>query len=155
MRTTQQLVKIWTRPNRNGKGHTLYLRYTDLNGKRRCDSLGHNDQSKAEKARIKKERELKMGYCSPESMRFKDFVEDSLRRTGDQIRESSKNEMRIVAKDFIKEVGNLDYRTITIKHGEYYRQVCYDRGNSPATIIKKFRHLKRIFKLAVKRRQLD
>ena len=151
----QQLVKIWARPNRNGDCYTFYLRYTDLNGKRKCESLGHSDRRKAEKQRAKKEKELRMRYCAPESMRFKDFVEDSLERTGNQIRESSKNEMRIVAKDFIKEIGNLDFRKITLDHGEYYRQVCFDRGNSPATILKKFRHLKRIFKLAVKRRQLD
>ncbi len=155
MNNKQEIVKIWARPNKDGCGYTLYLRYVDLDGKRRCISLGHSDQKKAERQRSKKERKLRMRYCTPESMRFKDFVEDSLRRTGNQIRESSKNEMRIVAKDFIKEVGNLDFRKITLEHGEYYRQACYDRGNSPATILKKLRHLKRIFKLAVKRRQLD
>lgn len=155
MRTTQQLVKIWTRPNPSGKGHTLYLRYIDLNGKRRCDSLGHSDQSKAEKARIKKERELKMGYCSPESMRLKEFFTDSLLRTGDQVRESTKEEYERVIEEFISVVGNLDFQKITLKHGEYYRQICLDKGNSPATVAKKLRHLKRLFQLAANRKQTD
>lgn len=155
MRIKQNVVMIWARPNRNGVGHTLYLRYVDLNGKRRCDSLSHNDQTKAEKARIKKERELRMGYCAPESMRLKEFFTDSLLRTGDQIRQSTKEEYERIIEEFISVVGNLDYQKITLKHGEYYRQVCLDKGNTPATVAKKLRHLKRLFQLGANRKQLD
>lgn len=155
MRQKQQLVRIWARPNRNGNDHTLYLRYTDLNGKRRCESLGHSDRRKADKQRGKKEKELRMEYCEPESMKLKDFAEDSLIRTGDQIRESTHEQYDDAVKDFISVVGNIDFQKITLDHGEYYRQTCIDKGNSKATVAKKLRHLKRLFGLAVQRKQLD
>jgi len=60
-------------------------------GKRRWETLGHSDRRKAEKQRAQKERELRMGYVDPTSMRLSDFVEDSLIKTGDQIRESTPN----------------------------------------------------------------
>ena len=63
MRNKQQLVKIWARPANDGKSYTYYLRYTDLDGHRKCESLGHSDKKKAEKQRLKKEKELKMGFC--------------------------------------------------------------------------------------------
>ncbi len=155
MRHKQQLVRIWARPNRNGIGHTLYLRYTDLGGRRRCESLGHSDLKKAGKQKLKKERELRMGYCSQESMRIKDFAQDSLTRTGDQIRESTHEQYDEAVKDFIAVVGNIDFQTVTLQHGEYYRQICLDKGNSRATVAKKLRHLKRLFGLAVQRKQLE
>lgn len=155
MRNTQKLVRIWTRPNRKGDGHTFYLRYTDINGKRRCESLGHCDQRKAEKARAKKEREIRMGYCPQESMRIKEFTQDSLRRTGDQIRESTHEQYDEAVKDFVDVVGNIDFQEVTLRHGEYYRQARLDKGNSKATVAKKLRHLKRLFGLAVQRKQLD
>lgn len=155
MRIKQKLVKIWARPNKSGVGHTLYLRYVDLNGKRRMESLGHSDRRKAEKACAKKERELSMEYCPQESMRIKEFAQDSLSRTGDQIRESTHEQYDEAVKDFISVVGNMDFQEITLDHGEYYRQVCLDKGNSKATVAKKLRHLKRLFGLAVQRKQLD
>lgn len=155
MRIKQNIVKIWARPNRNGDGHTLYLRYVDLNGKRCCESLGHSDQHKAEKQRIKKEKELRMGYCSQQSMRIKDFAQDSLTRTGSQIRESTHEQYDEAIRDFISVVGNVDFQNITLRHGEYYRQICLDKGNSKATVAKKLRHLKRLFGLAVQRKQIE
>jgi len=49
----------------------------------------------------------------------------------------------------------MDYQKVTLQHGEYYRQACLDRGNAPATVAKKLRHLRRLFQLAVKRRQIE
>jgi site-specific recombinase XerD len=49
----------------------------------------------------------------------------------------------------------MDYKHVTIQHGEIYRQICLDKGNAPATVAKKLKHLKRLFQLAVNRKQLD
>jgi integrase len=155
MRIRQQLVTIWPRASRSGKSYTYYLRFTDLNGKPRCLSLHHADKKKAEKQRAKQEKELKMGYCPQTSMRIGDFVTDSLKRTGDQILESTQEEYEAVVKDFINIMGNIDYQKVTIQHGEYYRQACIDQGNSKATVAKKLRHLKHLYKLAVYRKQID
>ena len=57
--------------------------------------------------------------------------------------------------DFIRTIGNVDVQTVSLAHGELYRQTCLDRGNSRATVAKKLRHLKRLFNLAVHRKQLD
>ncbi len=151
----QQLVKIWTRASRPGTSYAFYLRYIDLEGKRRCKSLGHSDKRKAEKQRAKKEKELRMGYCDPESMKLKDFMEDSLERTGDQVRESSREEYKRAFTDFIKVIGNKDIQHITLSDGEYYRQACLDRGNSPATVHKKLTEIKSMFALGVQRKQLE
>ena len=58
-------------------------------------------------------------------------------------------------KDFIGTIGNIDFSNVTFMHGELYLQACLDRGNSKATTAKKLRHIKRILKLAVNRKQLD
>lgn len=155
MRQKEQLVKIWARPSRNGKSFTYYLRYVDLDGQRKCKSLGHSDTKKAEKQRAQKEKELRMGYCDPESMKLKAFMKDSLKRTGGQIRESTAEEYEGAFKDFINVVGNRDVQQITLKDGDYYRQACLDRGNSPATVHKKLTTIKIFFNLGVERKQLD
>ena len=56
---------------------------------------------------------------------------------------------------YIKKIGNIDYKKVTLEHGEIHRQLCLDNGNAPATIAKKLKHLKRLFQLAVNRKQLD
>ena len=58
-------------------------------------------------------------------------------------------------KNFIATIGNMDFKKVTIDHAEYYRQACLDKGESLATVAKKLRHLKRVFQLAVKRKQID
>ena len=151
----KKLVTLWERPSYDGNGFTYYLLYTDENGKRRQKSLGHADGRKAERQRAKFERHLRMGQVEPGSLTLKEFVKDSLERTGDQIRESTRNEYDSAMKDFIKKIGNMDYKKVTLDHGERYRQLCLDGGNSPATVTKKLKHLKRLFQLAVNRRQLD
>ena len=151
----KQLVKIWARPNKDGKSYTCYLRYVDLEGKRRCESLHHGDSRKAEKERAKKEKELRMGFCPAGTMRLSEFMKDSLERTGSSIRESTREEYQSAMEDFIKVLGDIDYQSITLEQGELFRQTCLDKGNSPATVKKKLIEIKRFFELSVKRKQLD
>ena len=88
-------------------------------------------------------------------MKLMDFMKDSPARTGDQIRESTQCETKSAMKDFIATIGNIDFRSVTLTHGELYLQTCFDRGNTKGTVAKKLRHIKRVFKLAVNRKQLD
>lgn len=151
----KKLVRLRTRLSRDGTEFTLMLDYVDENGLRHRISLGHGDRRKAEFQRAQKERELRMGIVEPESMKLSVFTADSLTRTGDQIRESTRREYEAAMTDFRSVVGNKDFKTVTIKDAESYRQECLDKGNSPATVAKKLRHLKRFFQLAVERGQLD
>ena len=151
----KKLVKLNKRPLCGGQKFTYVLRYRDENGKRKWETLGHTDQRKAEKQRALKEKELRMGYIEPGSMRLRDFTKDSLARTGDQIRESTQRITVAAMNDFIRIIGNIDFRNVTLAHGELYRQSCLDRGNSKATVSKKLRAIKRLFQLAVNRKQLD
>ena len=96
-----------------------------------------------------------MGVVEPMSMGLRPFMKDSLAKTGEQIRESTRKSYESSMEDFIKVVGNIDYQKITLEHGELYRQNRLDKGNSPATVTKKLRELKRLFNLAVNRKQLD
>ena len=151
----KQLVKLSKRSRRSGQTFTYALRYKDQTGKQRCESLGHTNQRKAERQCTQKEKELRMGYIEPGSLTLKEFVKDSLKRTGDQVRESTRREAKSAMEDFIGTIGNIDFNSVTLAHGESYIQACLDRGNSKATIAKKLRHLKRMFTLAVNRKQLD
>ncbi len=151
----KQLVKLNKRPTWDGHGFTYFLRYEGKNGKRKWQTLGHANRRKAERQRDQKEKELQMGYIAPGSMRLRDFTKDSLARTGDQIRESTQRETRSAMNDFIATIGNIDFGSVTLAHGELYIQTCLDRGNTKGTIAKKLRHIKRVFKLAVNRKQLD
>ena len=149
----RQLVRLWERPSHDGKKFRYYLLFTDEHGKRRQKSLGHADRRKAERQRAKLERYLRMG--EPTYMTLKEFTNDSLERTGDQIRQSTRQEYASAMKEFIGVVGNIDYQRVTLGHGELYRQCCLDRGNSPATVTKKLTEIKAIFQTAVKRKQLE
>jgi integrase len=151
----RQLVKLWERPSYDGKKFRYYLIYTDEHGKRRQKSLGHADRRKAERKRAQFERELRIGIVEPCSMKLQDFVEDSLMRTGDQIRESTRREYKSAMEDFIKVVGNIDFQKVSLKDAEYYRQSCLDKGNSPATVAKKLTEIKGVFQTALKRSQLE
>jgi len=151
----KQLVKLNKRPRCGGQEFTYALRYRGEDGKRKCETLGHTNQRKAERQRAQKEKELRMGYVEPGSMRLRDFTKDSLARTGDQIRESTRCETESAMKDFIGTIGNIDFRNVSLAHGEQYLQACLDRDNAKGTVAKKLRHIKRVFKLAVNRKQLD
>jgi len=151
----RQLVKLWKRPSYDGKSFTYYLLYTDENGRRKQKSLGHTDKRKAERQRAQFERELRMGVVEPGSMKLSEFLEDSLIRTGKQIRENTRRECTFAMRHFINVVGNIDFLRVKHRHGELFLQTCLDEGNSPATAGKKMRHLKRMFQLAVDRGQLE
>jgi integrase len=151
----KQLVKLNRRPRCGGREFTYALRYKGEDGKRKCETLGHTNRRKAEQQRAQKEKELRMGYITPGSMKLRDFTKDSLARTGDQIRESTRCETESAMRDFIGTIGNIDFRSVTLAHGEQYLQACLDRGNTKGTAAKKLRHIKRVFKLAVNRKQLD
>jgi len=150
----KQLIRLNKRVSSDGSRFTYVLRYTDNSGKRRWETLGHSDKRKAEKQQTEKERELRMGYADPASMTLSNFVEDSLSKTGDQIRESTQNGYRATMNEFIATIGNKDYQAVTIDDAERYRQACFDRGNKPMTVTKKLKQLKAIFQTALKRRQL-
>lgn len=150
-----ELVKLRTRTSRDGRTFKYLLDYVDEDGKRHRPSLGHADRRKAERQRAQRERELRMGIVAPESMKLSDFVKDSLMRTGNQIRGSTCEEYAQAARDFIGVIGDIDYRRVVLRHGEEYRQHCLDRGNTPGTVAKKLRGLKRLFQLGVNRKQLD
>jgi len=98
---------------------------------------------------------LQMGYIAPDSMRLRDFKKDSLKRTGNQIRESTRVDYDQTMEDFINTIGNMDFQRVEQSHGEYFRQTCLDRGESPATVLKKLKAIKRFFTLAVQRKQLN
>ena len=155
MRNKKQLVRLWKRPSKDGTFFTYYLRYVDLNGKRRCESLGHGDSRKAEKQRAKKEKELRMRFCPPDSMKLSEFSEDCLRRSGDQMAPSTKTEYRQAMEHFIRIIGDIDFQAVTQSHGEQFRQACRDEGNAPNTVAKKLREVRAMFQLAVDRKQLD
>lgn len=149
----KQLVKLNKRPLSNG--FTFVLRYIGENGKRKWETLGHANRRKAEKQCAQREKELRMGYIKPGSLTLKEFVKDSLAKTGNQIRESTQEEYDAAMKDFVKKIGNMDFKKVTLEHGEKYRQLCLDSKNRPATVAKKLKHLKRLFQLGVQRKQLD
>lgn len=150
-----KLVRLWKRPCKNGREFKYVLIWNDEQGKERWQALKHANAKKGERQRAQKERELRMGLVEPGSMKLSEFLEDSLRRTGRQIRESTRTEYARDMRHFIKVVGNMDYRKVKHSHGESFRQFCLDVGNTPATTAKKLRHVKRMFQLAVERGQLD
>jgi len=96
-----------------------------------------------------------MGYVEPGSMKLRDFMEDSLARTSDQIRQSTRRIAETAMNDFIETIGNIDFRSVTLAHGELYRQACLDRDKSNATVKKDLAAIKRLFTLAVNRKQID
>ncbi|MHC4558457.1 MAG: tyrosine-type recombinase/integrase [Planctomycetota bacterium] len=151
----KKLVKLNKRPLCGGQKFTYVLRYRDENGKRKWETLGHADQRKAEKQRALKEKELRMGYVEAGSMRLRDFMNDSLLKTGDQIRQSTRRIAETAMNDFIETIGNIDFRSVTLAHGELYRQTRLDRGKRNATVKKELAAIKRLFTLAVNRKQLD
>ena len=151
----KQLVTLWKRPSYDGRRFTYYLLYTDEQGKRRQKSLKHADARKAERQRAQFERELRMGSVEVGSMKLSVFLEDSLRRTCGQVRESTLVQHSISMKHFIKVVGDIDFLKIRHEHGERFIQACLAEGNSLATANKKIRSVKRLFQLAVERSQFE
>ncbi len=133
----KQLVRLWERPSYDGRRFRYYLLYTDERGRRRQKSLGHADRRKAERQRAQFECKLTMGVVEPGSMKLSDFVKNSLSKTGDQIRESTRMRYLAAMHDFARIIGDIDYRRVSLGDAERYRQCCLDKGNSPATVKKK------------------
>jgi integrase len=151
----RQLVKLWKRPSYDGESFTFYLLYTGDNGKRKQKSLGHADARKAERERATLERELRMGISVSAPMRLSKFLDDSLSRTQGQVRQSTLYQTKNAMDSFIEAIGDIGYGRVRHEQGEQFIQACLDRGNTPGTVAKKLRHLKRLFNLAVYRGQLD
>jgi integrase len=151
----KQLVRLRKRSSRDGSSFKYFIDFIDENNKRRQISLGHADIKKAQRQRLEKEQQLRMGIIEPESMRLSSFLQDSIERTGGQVRESSIRETKMAMKGFIACVGNIDFLKIKHSHGERFVQYCLENGNAPATAAKKLRHLKRLFQLARERSQLE
>ena len=151
----KKLVRLWKRPSRDGTRFTYVLIYTDEQGKKRFESLGHVDARKAERQRAQTERELRIGFVEPGSMKLSQFVEDSIARTQGQVREDTLSEYDSTMRHFITIVGDIDYRSVKYQHAERFIQTALDRGNAPATVKKKIGTLKRLFQLAVQRGQLE
>ncbi len=129
----KELVRLRIRPSRDGKRFGYFLDYLDENGKRRRISLGHTDKRKAQRQRAQKERELRMGIVATQSMRLSEFTDNSLARTGNQIRHSTQTEYASAMRDFSVVIGDIDYQKVMLKHGEQYRQTCLDQGKCAET----------------------
>ena len=150
-----QLVRLRIKPSRDGCSFKYFLDYLDENGKRIRKSLGHADKKKAERQRAQFERELQMGIVEPDSMKLSEFLSDCLVRTRRQVTDATLQEYDITMRQFIKEIGDIDIRSIEHVHGERFIQACLDGGNRPATVSKKIGNMKRLFQLAVERGQLE
>ena len=85
----KKLVRLWKRPSRDGKRFSYVLIYRDEQSKIRYESLGHKDGQKAKRQCFQKERELRMGYVKPGTMRLSELLEDSLLRTRGQVTEGT------------------------------------------------------------------
>ena len=54
-------------------------------------------------------------------MRISDLAADSLARTGDRIRESTRQKYLAAIEDFVQVIGNKDYQRVTPGDSESYR----------------------------------
>lgn len=126
-----------------------------MQGQRHRQSLGHSDRRKAERQRDQLEKELRMGYVEPDSMKLSEFIKDSFQRSKNLTRKSTLRDYEIILQEFISVVGDRDFQIIEHADGEYFLNYCVEKGNAPSTIKKKVRTLKRIYNLAIQRRQID
>lgn len=105
----RELVRLRTRPSRDGNTFKYFLDYKDVDGERRQISLRHADRRKALRQRDQKERELRSGGIEPESMRLSKFLEQNLECTRGQVRENTLREHGFAMEHFIEVTGNIDY----------------------------------------------
>jgi integrase len=152
---SEQLVKLRGRLSRDNKKMVYFVDFVDENGKRQRISLGHSNKRQADKERAEKEYDLRNGIVMPGSMKLSKFMEDSLIKTGKQIRQSSRIEYERAMNHFIDSVGDIDYQSVTYRHGELFLQYALDKGWSKATVKKRLREISRFFQVAVLREQLD
>ena len=150
-----QLVRLRIRPSRDGTMFTYYLDYRDEQGKRRRQSLGHADKRKAQRQRDQFERELRMGVTTSRSLKLSELLQGHLALTAGQVRQSTLVLHKNAMDRFIAVIGDIDHLSVSHRHGERLIQASLDAGDSPATVNKHIRSLKRIFQLAVIRGQLE
>lgn len=150
----KELVKVWERQSQCNGQFTYYLVYSDLNGKRRMQSLGHHDERKAQRERAQLEAKLYNGYFRNKTMRLSELLTDCIERTKLQVRENTLCEYKSAMKSFIECAGDIDSSTVRHEHAEKYVQYCIQK-NAPATVRKKLMTLKRIFQMAIERDQLE
>ncbi len=98
---------------------------------------------------------MKMGCNEPQSLRLREFLKISLERSRGQVRESTLVQQDIAMRHLIKTIGNISVQDVKLRHGEIYIQTCLDDGNTPATVNKKVRSVKRVFQLGVDRGLLE
>ncbi len=151
----KKLVRLWKRPCQNGTEFKYVLIWYDEQGKERWQRLGHTDARKAERQRTQKERELRMGIVEPGSMKLSEFMNNFIRDMQGQVVETTMSETKHDMKEFISEIGDLLVESTEFKHAEKYLRGCLAKGNRPATVNKKIRHLHRVFELAKKRGILE
>ena len=137
-----QMVRLKTRPSRDGSSFKYYIDFVDADSKRKRISLGHADRKKAERQRTQKERELRMGIVEPGSMKLSVFLKDCIARTRRQVKEDTLQEYDSTMRNFIDVVGNVDIRHIRHEDGERFIQACLDHGNRSGTVRKKIGTLK-------------
>jgi len=151
----KKLVRLRTRPSRDGSSFTYLIDYVNENGKRRQVSLGHADTKKAERQRAQKERELRMGIIEPGRLRLCELLADYLEQTRTQIEPSTADSAAYRMRDMISAVSNKYAGEVTYRDCESFQQHCIDKGLSPASVNTHIKMVKRIFSLAVKRGQLE
>ena len=151
----KKLVRLWKRPSRDGRRFTFVLVYRDEQGKKRFESLGHTDSRKAERQRAQKERELRMGFVEPSSIRLSELLDDYLRNTQGQVAPTTLAESERDMRELIAVVGDVRAEALEFRHGEQLIQHCLAKGNVPGTVNKKLRHLNRVLKLAAQRGLLE
>jgi hypothetical protein len=98
------------RPSRDGSNFSYFIDYKDEDGKRRRVSLGHTDRQEGKRQQAQKERELRMGIVEPQTLTLSDFARESLAKTADQIRESTREEYASAVREFIRIVGDCEGR---------------------------------------------
>ncbi len=152
---TKKLVKVRTRPSRDGSSFTYLIDYIDENDTRRQISLGHADRKKAEKQRAQKERELRMGIVESVRLRLRKLLADYLEQTRTQIEPSTADSAAYRMRDMISAIGNKYADEVTYRDCERFQQHCTDKGLSPASVNTHIKMVRRIFSLAVKREQLE
>ena len=128
---SKELVRLWKRPSKDGRSFTYYLRYYNMENKEQVQSLQHADGRKAEKQRLAKEKELRMGFCPSGTMRLREFVTDSLERTGSNIRPSTREEYQSAMDDFIK-VNQRPRRTNSPHLRKHYKAAYSFTGEMPS-----------------------
>ncbi len=112
----KKLVRLWKRPCKNGREFKYVLIWNDELGKERWQTLGHVDGQKAQKQRVQKERELRMGLTEPETMKLSQFQVDSLTKTSGQVREGTLDEYCTTMNQFIVCYAKINLRPKNAKN---------------------------------------